>query len=41
MYYNGRGVVKDLKQAEYWWKKAAAHQGYQDAVRNLKLLNGR
>ncbi|HEX5804039.1 MAG TPA: tetratricopeptide repeat protein [Azospira sp.] len=34
LYYQGRGVPEDEKQAIYWWKKAAA-QGYTEAMFQL------
>ena len=34
MYANGEGVPEDARQAEYWWRKAAA-QGLAEAQFNL------
>jgi len=34
LYYQGRGVPEDEKQAIFWWKKAAA-QGYTEAMFQL------
>ena len=39
MYENGYGVKKDIKQAKYWYEKAAA-QGNENAKNALKRLNG-
>ncbi len=36
-YYFGNGVEKDLKQAVYWYQKAA-DQGYEDAKAKVKQL---
>jgi len=38
-YYNGEGVVKNYKQAVYWYEKAA-NQGNADAQFNLGLCYG-
>ena len=42
MYYNGRGVIQDDKQAVYWYQKAA-NQGDASAQLNLGVMyaNGR
>jgi len=37
MYENGKGVLKDDKQAADWYRKAA-EQGYSDAQFNLALM---
>ncbi|PKY50682.1 hypothetical protein RhiirA4_546100 [Rhizophagus irregularis] len=36
MYENGEGIVKDIDQAIYWYKKS--EQGYQDAQKLINLL---
>ena len=37
MYENGEGIVKDVEQAIYWYKKSA-EQGYQGAQIKLEKL---
>jgi TPR repeat protein len=37
MHVNGKGVLKDAKQAVYWYKKAA-EQGYAGAQYNLGFM---
>jgi TPR repeat protein len=37
MYYSGKGVLQDYKQAVYWYKKSA-DQGYASAQCNLGLM---
>ena len=34
-YYEGKGTVKDIDQALYWWRLAAA-QGHENAQYNIK-----
>ena len=38
MYSNGHHVEKDMGQAEYWWRKAAAQRN-QDATFQLESLS--
>ncbi len=37
MYYSGRGVIQDYKEAEKWWR-LAAEQGDSDAQHNLGVM---
>ena len=37
LYYNGRGVSRDLGKAIYWWK-VASKNGYKDAALMLKTI---
>ena len=39
MYVRGEGIEQSTSKAREWWAKAAA-QGQENAINNLKILDG-